>query len=39
MALPDDAATSGPDDEPPTPPDSSDEPATPRRGAHLRIVK
>ena len=39
MALPEDAASSGPEDEPPSPPDSTDEPAAPKRGAHLRIVK
>jgi len=42
MALPDDiAASSGPDDEPPTEPDTPDDdgPVTPRRGSHLRVVK
>ena len=39
MALPEDAASSGPEDEPPSPDSTTDEPAAPKRGAHLRIVK
>jgi stringent starvation protein B len=42
MALPDDiGASPGPDDEPPTEPDSPQEEGAspPRRGSHLRVVK
>lgn len=42
MALPEDVAESGPEDEPPSPmpPDApGDDPASSRRGAHLRVVK
>ena len=41
MALPDDSLATGPEDEPPLPPeDGGDAPAPPRRGPpHLRVVK
>ena len=40
MALPDDAAASGPDEPPdPTPDAPGDDAATSRRGSHLRVVK
>lgn len=43
MALPEDAAGSGPDDEPPTPPvpgtPGDDNVTSLKRGAHLRVVK
>jgi stringent starvation protein B len=41
MALPEDTTPGDAGDEPPTPsdPDGGDEPAPPRRGGHLRIVK
>jgi stringent starvation protein B len=41
MALPDDGVATGPEDEPPAPPeDGGDAPVPPRRGApHLRVVK
>jgi len=42
MALPEDTTPGDAGDEPPMPPSDSgggDEPAPPRRGAHLRIVK
>ncbi len=39
MALPEDTTASGPEDEPPTPSTDGDEPAPPKRGGHLRIVK
>jgi stringent starvation protein B len=41
MALPEDASAAGTDGEPPTPPSDpgGSEPAPPKRGGHLRIVK
>jgi stringent starvation protein B len=41
MALPEDTGAADAGDEPPTPPSDpgGDEPAPPRRGGHLRIVK
>ena len=41
MALPEDTGATDTGDEPPTPPSDpgGDEPAPPKRGGHLRIVK
>jgi stringent starvation protein B len=39
MALPDDAAASGPDEPPDPMPDAPDDAAAGRRGSHLRVVK
>jgi stringent starvation protein B len=39
MALPDDAAASGPDEPPDPMPDAPDDSAAGRRGSHLRVVK
>lgn len=41
MALPDNVGTTGPEDDPPTPPEGSQDDPTPptKRGSHLRVVK
>ncbi|TYT27210.1 ClpXP protease specificity-enhancing factor [Luteimonas viscosa] len=39
MALPEEAGATSPDDEPTPPDDTPDDDNSPRRGAHLRVIK